>query len=107
MPLVRRLNDRLERLERELADRSDAAFLDAISRALEPVDDAPPVGEIFPIEGARVPGIHELAVELGAPSWTISHEIAILPGPNIYRVSIELVANPLSDQPVRVLGIDS
>ncbi len=105
VPLVRRLNDRLKRLGRELSDvgPADITRFDA---ALVPIEGAPVVGDILPVEEVRIPQVNELMVDLGENSWRIFHEIALFPGPAIYRVEIELHADPIRSDPVRIIGLD-
>lgn len=107
VPLLRRLNRRLAELQRTLTEPAiDPNRLDKLAMALTPIEGAPDPRTLLPALDATVPAINELAVELDASSWRIVHEIALMPGPAIYRIEIDLIANPALVDPVRIVGLD-
>lgn len=106
VPLVRRLNQRLAEFEWALVESSDPNSINRLAAALTPIEGAPDPRTMLPATEAMVPPINELAVELDESSWRFSHEIALMPGPAIYRIEIELIADPTRRQPARILGVD-
>lgn len=107
IPLVRRLNQRLADFERALTSPTgDRHSLERMAAALTPLEGAPDPREMLPAEEALVPPFNELAVELDHFAWRFSHEIALMPGPAIYRIEIELIADPTLTAPARIIGLD-
>lgn len=108
VPLLRRLNQRLADLQRMLTDPTSAPDrLARLAAALTPIEGAPDPRTLLPAAAATVPPINELALELDESSWRIIHEIALMPGPAIYRIEIDLIANPALADPVRIVGLDN
>lgn len=104
VPLLRRLNQRLADLQRTLTE--EASDMDRLAAALTPIEGAPDPHTMLPAVDATVPPIHELAVELDDSTWRIVHEIALFPGPAIYRIEIDVIANPALTDPIRIIGLD-
>ena len=107
LPILRRINTRLRRLQSQLATASpqDRRF----DVALRGQDDTPAASVLFPAVEVRVPVVPELLVELGAREWTLHHEIALFnesQQPFVYRIQIHVVANPYMDQAVSIVGLD-
>ncbi len=102
--LLRRLNDRLAAFEAQLTMSADDAWLERIDGALRPLDDAPPASHLLPARLVTIPEVVELTLELGLPRWELAHDIAI--EYELYRLSIVLEADPLTDLPVRLVGLD-
>jgi hypothetical protein len=107
LSLLRRVNERLSTFKGEIESRSIG--INRLQGALEPSPDAPPVTELTGLRDAVVPEVSELLVDLGAPEWTISHEIALVDDrrePFVYRIRLRLEANPHSSSAVTIVGID-
>ena len=102
--LLRRLNERLAILETQLMVNTDEEWSRRIDEALRPLDGAPPASQLVPAGLVTIPEMVELPLELGLPRWELAHDIAI--EYELYRVSIVLEADPLTDRPVRLVGLD-
>ena len=102
--LLRRLNERLAVLETQLITPPDEEWLRRIDGALRPLDEAPPASRLLPARVVTVPEMVELTLELGLPRWELAHDIAI--EYELYRMLIVLEADPLTDRPVRLVGLD-
>ncbi|MFW5694053.1 MAG: hypothetical protein ACOCYB_02715 [Alkalispirochaeta sp.] len=100
--LIQAVNQELAHLEARLTTDTDPRWVAAATRALEPLEEAPPVGPLLPSQHVRVPQITELSVDLGRGAWRFSHDIAV--DGNIYRLRIQLEANPLVDRPAHIDG---
>lgn len=121
--LVGAVNRRLQVLEQELAAIADdlmrlapderpgplAVAMSRLLALLTPMEGAPEPSSV--IAGARifVPPIAELPVALGEPAWRLTHELAIeqLAATHVYRFAFDVTANPLIENPVSVVGLDS
>jgi hypothetical protein len=101
--LLRRTNQRLRTFENRLRVDGTAEWMAAVHDALESLDGAPEPREVLPSPAVQVPEITELFLDLGETGWTIGHDLAI--GVELYRLYIELLANPLVEEPVRILGL--
>ncbi|MEX2444959.1 MAG: hypothetical protein WD492_15265 [Alkalispirochaeta sp.] len=101
--LIRAINEELTHLEERLRNDDDAQWVATANAALQPLDEAPPVGPFLPAERVRVPRIAELSIDLGRGEWQFFHNIAV--EGNLYRLRIHLEANPLAEHPARIAGI--
>lgn len=107
LAILRQVNERLRRLERSL--ESDRFEIEILESAFTAATGAPPIPTLLPAEDVIVPELVELLVELGSPEWTIGHEIAILDDqrePQVYGIQLRIVANPYSETPVTIIGLD-
>lgn len=106
LPVVRRVNERLEELRNALAEPPSAAWTRALTIALEPIEGAGPATAHIPTREVIIPEIVELRLPLGEPSWSFAHELAIGPLREIYRVRIDIAANPFASRPIAIRGLD-
>lgn len=107
LSLLRRVNERLTTFEGELEEA--LIGVGRLQTALEASTGAPPITDLIPIGDAIVPEVSELLVDLGAPEWTIGHEIALVDDdqePFVYRIRLRMEANPHSSSVVTIVGID-
>jgi len=107
LAVVRGINEELEKLGALLraAQPGDRRF----AETLQPQDGAPPAATVFPVQTVVIPEFSELLVDLGLERWSVAHEIA-LEGENgsvqVYRIRIEIEANPYRADPVTIVGLD-
>lgn len=101
--LIQAINEQLTLLEERLRTEANTAWITAANRALQPIEDSVPVEQLLPAVDVRVPRISELSLDLGQGEWEFSHDIAV--EGNLYRLRIQLEANPLVRDPARIVGI--
>ncbi|MFO8042915.1 MAG: hypothetical protein R6U25_06925 [Alkalispirochaeta sp.] len=101
--LIQAINEQLSLLEERLRTETDTAWITAANGALQPIEESLPVEPLLPAVDVRVPRISELSLDLGQGEWEFSHDIAV--EGNLYRLRIHLEANPLVQDPARIVGI--
>lgn len=101
--LLRLTNQRLRTFENRLRVDDTSEWMSTVHEVLESLEGAPEPREILPSPAVQIPEITELFLDLGESGWTIGHDLAI--GVELYRLYIELLANPLAEEPVRILGL--
>jgi hypothetical protein len=107
LAVVRAINEELERLGERLRDAQPGDL--RFSGTLQPEDGAPPAAAIFPVQAVVIPEFSELLVDLGQERWSVAHEIALQGGDGsvqVYRIQIEIEANPYRDRPVTIVGLE-
>lgn len=107
LPLLRRVNSRLNTLKEEL-ERA-AAGENRFDAALQSYGDERQPSELFPVSGVRIPELMEVPGDLGRSRWQLEHDIAVLDdegAPVIYRVTMDIRANPFAAFPVRIEHLD-
>ncbi len=107
LPLLRRVNSRLKALKEQLeaAEEGENRF----DAALKSYEDERKPSDFFPVSSVRVPELMEVPGDLGRSHWQLEHDIAVLGGdgvPVIYRVTIDIRANPFAAFPVRIAQLD-
>ncbi len=100
VPVLRRANAALDRLERIL--RNEVVAIP--DHVLVPVEGSPPASSLGSIHTVVVPRLMELALPIDAARWDLPHEISL--NGNIYRVVLEVQLNPLVSEPVRTRGLE-
>jgi len=104
LALIRHLNDQLDDLSRRLRSDTSPDWKVAAADALEPIDGSVRVDRLLPATDVTIPEITDLSLNLGQPSWELSHEIAV--EGSLYRLRVLLYPNPLAQQPTRIVGIE-
>ncbi len=103
IPLIQTINRELTALEGRLRTDGSSRWRSAANLALQPIEGSPPVASLLPANQVRIPRITELSLDLSRGSWEFTHDIAV--DGHIYRLRIQLEANPLREQPAQIDGI--
>ena len=99
LSLLRRINGELDALRAHLEKTTGGQGLGEV---LTPIEGAPSIEGISPINSVVVPSIEELSLDVSRNRWQFAHEVAI--NGNLYQLTIIAEANPFTTRPAYIVG---